>query len=40
MDSCRPVPAPDVSQAYRRVFWIALAVNAVMFGVEAVRVGT
>ena len=35
MDSCCPAPAPDVSQAYRRVLWIALAVNAVMFAVEA-----
>ena len=35
MDSCCPAPSPSASPDYRRVLWIALAVNAVMFAVEA-----
>lgn len=35
MDSCCPAPPPSASPDYRRVLWIALAVNAVMFAVEA-----
>lgn len=35
MDSCCPGPSPSASPDYRRVLWIALAVNAVMFAVEA-----
>ena len=34
MDSCCPAPSPGASPAYRRVLWIALIVNAVMFGIE------
>lgn len=36
MDSCCPAPSPDTSPAYRRVLWIALIVNAVMFAIEVV----
>jgi Co/Zn/Cd efflux system component len=35
MDSCCPAPSLSASPDYRRVLWIALAVNAVMFAVEA-----
>ncbi len=35
MDSCCPTPPPSASPDYRRVLWIALAVNALMFAVEA-----
>jgi Co/Zn/Cd efflux system component len=35
MDSCCPAPPPSASPDYRRVLWIALIVNAVMFAVEA-----
>ena len=33
-DSCCPPPAPSVDPGYRRILWIALIVNAVMFAVE------
>lgn len=37
MDSCCSAPPPpDRSSAYRRVLWVALVVNAAMFGVELV----
>jgi Co/Zn/Cd efflux system component len=36
MDACCPAPSPSTSPAYRRVLWIALAVNAAMFLVEVV----
>jgi Co/Zn/Cd efflux system component len=36
MDSCCPAPSPGNSPAYRRVLWIALVVNAIMFAVEVV----
>jgi Co/Zn/Cd efflux system component len=36
MDACCPAPPPQSSPAYRRVLWIALAVNAAMFFVEVV----
>lgn len=36
MDSCCPAPSPGNSPAYRRVLWIALFVNAVMFAIEVV----
>lgn len=32
--SCCPPPPPSVDPAYRRVLWIALVVNALMFAVE------
>ena len=31
---CCPVPDPAVDPRYRRILWIALAVNAAMFLVE------
>lgn len=31
---CAPPPGPGPSTAYRRVLWIALAINGLMFGVE------
>lgn len=37
MDACCSAPPPpDRSSAYRRVLWVALVVNAAMFGVEVV----
>lgn len=36
MDSCCPAPSPGNSPAYRRVLWIALIVNAIMFAIEVV----
>jgi len=38
MDACCSAPPPpkDTSSAYRRVLWIALFINAVMFAVEAI----
>ena len=36
MDACCPASPPNTSPAYRRVLWIALAVNAAMFLVEVV----
>jgi Co/Zn/Cd efflux system component len=36
MDSCCPAPSPGTSPAYRRVLWIALIINAVMFAIEVV----
>jgi len=37
MDACCSAPPPpDGSSAYRRVLWIALVVNAAMFGVEVI----
>lgn len=33
-DSCCNVPAPPQSLSYRRVLWIALALNALMFVIE------
>lgn len=37
MDSCCAAPPPpDRSSAYRRVLWLALIINAAMFGVEIV----
>jgi Co/Zn/Cd efflux system component len=36
MDSCCSAPSPGNSPAYRRVLWIALIVNAIMFAVEVV----
>ncbi|MEQ1753209.1 MAG: cation transporter [Micropepsaceae bacterium] len=35
MDHCCHVPPPAASPEYRRVLWIALAVNALMFFIEA-----
>lgn len=35
MESCCPAPSPGTSPEYRRVLWIALSINAVMFVVEA-----
>ncbi len=34
--SCCPAPPPSGDPAYRRILWIALVVNAAMFGVEIV----
>jgi Co/Zn/Cd efflux system component len=36
MDSCCSAPSPGTSPAYRRVLWIALIVNAIMFAIEVV----
>lgn len=36
MDACCPAPPSSASPAYRRVLWIALIVNAVMFAIEVV----
>ena len=33
-DNCCPVPAPSADPRYRRILWMALAVNAAMFLVE------
>ncbi len=33
-DSCCPPPNPSVDPAYRRILWIALLLNLVMFAVE------
>src|SRR5258706_4023595 len=33
-EHCCPVPAPSADPRYRRILWIALAVNAAMFLVE------
>ena len=33
-DHCCTPPAPSVDPRYRKILWIALAVNAVMFVVE------
>ncbi len=36
MDACCQAPPSSASPAYRRVLWIALIVNAVMFAIEVV----
>ena len=33
-DSCCAPPAPSVDPRYRNILWVALALNAIMFGVE------
>lgn len=38
--SCCSAPKPTIDKAYRRILWIALAINAAMFAVEIVAGAT